>query len=201
MRNLALGAALLALVACSADTTAPLTDPVAEVKAPEVPVAAPVVTAEVVQPPGVATARALLSPTEGHTAGGELMLVAEGDSLRISGTLHGLAPNTEHGFHIHETGDCSAPDASSAGPHFNPENHSHGNPEEPPHHAGDMSNLMSDADGVAPVNERVNNVTLGDGSSHDVMGRALVLHEKQDDYVSQPAGDSGPRIACGVILE
>ena len=200
MRNLALGAALLALLACSADTTPPPAEPVAEVKVPATPTVAAAAT-EVVQPSGVATARTLLSPTEGNTANGELMLVAEGDSLRISGTLRGLAPNTEHGFHIHETGDCSAPDASSAGPHFNPDNHPHGNPDAPPHHAGDMLNLMSDADGIAPVNEHVSNVSLGDGSSHDVMGRALVLHQKQDDYVSQPAGDSGPRIACGVILE
>ena len=89
-----------------------------------------------------------LAPTQGHNASGTLALAAEGDSVRLTGTLQGLSPNGEFGFHIHENGDCSAPDASSAGAHFNPANAQHGNPQGETHHAGDMLNAKSDAQGV-----------------------------------------------------
>lgn len=150
-------------------------------------------------PPPAATASAALAPTEGNAAAGTLMLTAEADGVRITGSLAGVAPGGTHGFHVHETGDCSAPDASSAGPHFNPGNHPHGHPGQGEHHAGDMPNLVADDAGALAVDVMVPGVTLGDGAETDVLGRALVLHAKADDYATQPSGDSGARIACGVI--
>jgi Cu-Zn family superoxide dismutase len=148
-------------------------------------------------PPAGSTVQ--LAPTQGSTAAGTLTLSVEGDSVRLAGTLQGLAPNGEFGFHIHEKGDCSAPDASSAGEHFNPSGAAHGDPQGGTHHAGDMLNAKSDAAGAAQVDAVAKGVTLGDGGPTDVRGRAVVLHEKADDYQSQPSGNSGKRIACGVI--
>jgi Cu-Zn family superoxide dismutase len=117
----------------------------------------------------------------------------------LTGRLEGLKPDAEFGFHIHENGDCSAPDASSAGAHFNPSNAQHGNPQGDAHHAGDMLNAKSDAQGNAQVDAQADGVTLRTGEPNDVFGKAVVLHEKADDYSTQPSGDSGARIACGVI--
>jgi Cu-Zn family superoxide dismutase len=150
-------------------------------------------------PAPAVTAAAQLAPTQGHNAAGTLTLQAEGDALRISGTLQGLTPNGEFGFHIHEKGDCSAPDASSAGGHFNPANAQHGNPQGATHHAGDMLNAKSDAQGVAQVDAVATGVSLTAGQPNDARGKAIVLHEKADDYATQPSGNSGARIACGVI--
>jgi len=140
-----------------------------------------------------------LTPTQGHNASGTLTLAAEGDSVRLTGTLQGLTPNGEFGFHIHEKGDCSAADASSAGGHFNPANAVHGDPQGIIHHAGDMLNAKSDPQGAAVVDAVASGVSLGGGQPNDVRGKAVVLHEKADDYATQPSGDSGARIACGVI--
>jgi Cu-Zn family superoxide dismutase len=150
-------------------------------------------------PAPAATASATLAPTQGHNAAGTLTIQAEGDALRIGGTLQGLTPNAEFGFHIHEKGDCSAPDASSAGAHFNPANTQHGNPQSAIHHAGDMLNAKSDAQGVAVVDAVATGVSLSAGQPNDARGKAIVLHEKADDYTTQPSGNSGARIACGVI--
>jgi Cu-Zn family superoxide dismutase len=140
-----------------------------------------------------------LAPTQGHNASGTLTLRAEGDAVRLTGSLQGLPPNGEFGFHIHEYGDCSAPDASSAGNHFNPSGKPHGDPAGMDHHAGDMMNAKSDAEGKAEVSDHASGVTLNTGNPDDVLGKAVVLHEKADDYATQPSGNSGARIACGVI--
>ena len=145
------------------------------------------------------SAQATLAATEGNTARGVLDIEQEAQGLRIRGEIAGLTASGEHGFHIHENGDCSAPDASSAGGHFNPQAKAHGKPDAGDHHAGDMFNVVADAQGAGRVDALVAGVTLRDGSATDVVGKAIVLHEKADDYVSQPAGDSGKRIACGVI--
>lgn len=144
-------------------------------------------------------AQATLAPTAGHAAAGSLDIEVEAQGLRLRGDLRGLTPGAEHGFHIHERGDCSAADASSAGGHFNPGSKSHGKPDSGEHHAGDMFNVVADAQGAGRVDALVAGVSLRDGAATDVLGKAIVLHEKADDYVSQPAGDSGKRIACGVI--
>jgi superoxide dismutase, Cu-Zn family len=140
-----------------------------------------------------------LSPTQGNTANGGLKLTAAGTGVKISGMLQGLKPSSEFGFHFHEKGDCSAPDATSAGAHFNPGSQDHGNPQAQPHHAGDMMNVKSDAQGVAEVSLDNPDVTLQSGQPNDIVGKALVVHAKPDDYKTQPSGDSGDRIACGVV--
>ncbi|MBM0107736.1 superoxide dismutase family protein [Steroidobacter sp. S1-65] len=140
-----------------------------------------------------------LSPTQGNTANGGLKITAAGAGVKISGMIQGLKPDSEFGFHFHEKGDCSAPDATSAGAHFNPGNQQHGNPQAQPHHAGDMLNVKSDAQGVAEVSVDNADVSLQTGQPNDILGKALVLHAKPDDYKTQPSGDSGDRIACGVV--
>jgi superoxide dismutase, Cu-Zn family len=188
-----------ALVACGRDP-AP-----AESATTEVPAATPSPAEGPLPPadPAPTGATAQLAPTQGNTASGTLTVTAEGAGVRLSGALQGLAPNGEFGFHIHEKGDCSAPDASSAGEHFNPAGAQHGNPEGASqggtHHAGDIPNAKSDAQGAAQVDAVATGVTLGDGGPNDVRGKAVVLHEKADDYKTQPSGNSGKRIACGVI--
>jgi len=143
---------------------------------------------------------ATLTPTQDNLANGSLEIVPEGGGVLITGSVAGLKPSMDHGFHIHEKGDCSSPDASSAGEHFNPTSQPHGNPVTPPHHAGDMTNLRADEQGNAVVDVRVEGVTLGDGGPNDVAGRAVIVHAQADDYMSQPSGNSGGRIACGVIM-
>ncbi len=140
-----------------------------------------------------------LAPTEGNAARGHLMLTPGPEGVHIVGRITEVAAGGTHGFHVHEIGDCSAPDASSAGPHFNPHGQAHGHPGEGERHAGDMLNIVADAQGVLTVDVWATDATLGDGSATDIVGRALVLHANADDYATQPAGDSGPRIACGVI--
>ena len=149
--------------------------------------------------PAVGNAIANVAPASGTLVSGRLQLMAMGQGVHIAGELGGLAPNSTHGFHIHEKGDCGAADASSAGGHFNPAGAPHGNPGTPPHHAGDMDNITADANGVAHVNLHVPGVSLGGDPAHDILGRALVVHADPDDYASQPSGNSGARIACGVI--
>ncbi len=159
----------------------------------------PATTASANAPPPPNTASAQLAPTQGHTAAGTLTLTDEGDALRINGTVNGVPPNSEFGFHIHETGDCSAPDASSAGGHFNPANAQHGSPQGASHHAGDMLNAKSDVEGVAHIDVVTTAVGITTGQPTDVHGKSIVMHEKPDDYTTPPSGNSGARIACGVI--
>lgn len=140
-----------------------------------------------------------LSPTQGNTANGALKLTATGRGVKLSGMVQGLNPDSEFGFHFHEKGDCSAPDATSAGAHFNPTHQDHGNPQAQPHHAGDMLNAKSDAQGVAEIDIDNPDVSLQPGQPNDIIGKALIVHAKPDDYTTQPSGNSGDRIACGVI--
>jgi Cu-Zn family superoxide dismutase len=140
-----------------------------------------------------------LMPGQGADVAGALDLVVEDGAVRMTGLVTGLKPESAHGFHIHEKGDCSSPDFKSAGEHFNPASQPHGNPATPPHHLGDVPNLVADADGKAPVNARIEGVTLGDHGQNDLVGRAVVVHAKADDYMTQPSGNSGDRMACGVI--
>src|SRR5699024_8910439 len=135
-----------------------------------------------------------LSPTQGNTANGALKITAAGTGVKISGMVQGLKPDSEFGFHFHEKGDCSAPDATSAGAHFNPTNQDHGNPQTPSHHAGDMLNVKSDAQGVAAIDIENPDVSLQSGQPNDILGKALVLHAQPDDYTTQPSGNSGDRI-------
>jgi Cu-Zn family superoxide dismutase len=147
------------------------------------------------------TAAVQLSSTQGNTANGSLTVTAAsaGGGVRISGVIQGLRPHSEFGFHVHEKGDCSAPDATSAGEHFNPTSQAHGDPRGTAHHAGDIPNVRSDAQGVAEIDVDVPDLTLQSNPATDIAGKAIVLHAKPDDYHTQPSGNSGERIACGVI--
>lgn len=143
-------------------------------------------------------AQVVVTGSAGSSVFGLLNVTATPDGVRISGTLRGISPNTRHGFHIHEIGDCSADRAMSAGGHFNPGKRQHGDPARIPHHAGDLPNIDADASGTAVIDMIVKGVTLDD-SAGGVLNRAIVVNAKADDYTSQPAGAAGPRIACGVI--
>jgi len=161
--------------------------------------AAPSSPAAVAEP---ATATATMAGKSGSQVTGTLRFTTQGDGVVVSGELQGLASGTEHGFHIHEQGDCSAPDAATAGGHLNPGQMPHGNPTEAgptAHHLGDMPNVVADNTGRAAVNAFIAGATLGDGGSNDLIGKAVIVHAQRDDYMTQPSGDAGARIACGVI--
>ncbi|HOV96481.1 MAG TPA: superoxide dismutase family protein [Thermomonas sp.] len=140
-----------------------------------------------------------LASASGSLVSGRLTLVPMGGGVHIRGDIGGLPPGSSHGFHIHEKGDCSAVDAASAGGHFNPAGKPHGRAGHGAHHAGDSDNLVADAQGVAHVDAHVEGVSLGGGASNDILGRAIIVHANADDYSSQPAGNAGARVACGVI--
>ncbi len=153
-------------------------------------------------PPPTSTARSAavnLASASGSLVSGKLAVTPMGDGVHVTGEVGGLTPGSTHGFHIHEKGDCSAADASSAGGHFNPSASPHGKAEAGPHHAGDADNLVADAQGVAKVDAHFGGVTLGGGAANDVAGKAVIVHAVADDYKSQPAGNAGARVACGVI--
>jgi Cu-Zn family superoxide dismutase len=158
------------------------------------------------QPPkGSPMAMAKLSPSKNATTqpafrnvAGEVTFTEIANGVHIAAAVTGLEPNKEFGFHIHEKGDLSAPDLTSAGGHFNPGGAHHGGPSlEGKSHAGDLGNLKSDAMGIAKKEIDVPNVTLN--GSNNLVGRSVVVHAKADDLKSDPAGNSGPRVAAGVI--
>ena len=152
--------------------------------------------------PAVSTAQAgsvNLASSSGSLVSGKVTLRPMGDGVHLTGTVGGFAANSHHGIHVHEKGDCSAVDASSAGGHFNPTATVHGKAGSGAHHAGDMDNLAADGEGVARVDIHLRSVTLGGGAANDIAGRALIVHLAPDDYRSQPAGNSGARVACGII--
>lgn len=108
------------------------------------------------------------------------------------------SPGGWHAVHVHETGDCSAPDASSAGGHFNPGGLMHGAPDASEHHAGDLGNLWVKADGTGRKVLLMPELTVSPGS-HSVVGRSIIVHTSADDLATQPTGNAGGRIGCGVI--
>ncbi len=143
-------------------------------------------------------AQAMIESSSGSQVRGTVSFTPMGDKLLVEAELSGLTPG-EHGFHVHEGGDCSAPDASSARGHFNPAGKMHGHHQQhAERHAGDLPNLVADASGQARYRTEVVGLTA-DAGPLGIIGRSLVVHADADDYRSQPAGNSGRRIACGVI--
>jgi superoxide dismutase, Cu-Zn family len=182
----------LLLVACSRE------QPEGAPRAPDNTTAAP--AEKTSEPAATAAAAAVqIAPTQGNTVTGSLALAPSAEGVHITGSIQGLKPDAEFGFHVHEKGDCTAPDGSSAGGHFNPTQAQHGNPTGPTHHAGDMLNIKSDAKGVAQVDVTAAGTSLNGDPGTDIMGKAIVVHEGPDDYATQPSGNSGKRVACGVI--
>ena len=137
------------------------------------------------------------APGEDNVAG-TITFTPAGKGLRIKGEVTGLTPNGKHGFHIHEKGDLSAPDFTSAGGHFNPGGHKHGGPDTSARHAGDLGNLQADASGKATYDQTIEGLSIDDPTT-GVVGKSVIVHAKADDLKTDPAGDSGPRIAGGVI--
>jgi superoxide dismutase, Cu-Zn family len=174
MRSTFLFAAALATAGCatSADTT----------KAP---------------PSEPAGAVATLASKSGSSVQGTVTFTRATGGVRVVADLTGLSPGP-HGFHVHERGDCSAPDAESAGPHFTTDAaQPHGAPDAPARHTGDLGNIEADAEGRAR-HERIDPLLALDGPG-SIVGRAVVVHAQRDDLTTQPAGDAGGRVACGVV--
>ncbi|MGC1174897.1 superoxide dismutase family protein [Polaromonas sp.] len=143
-------------------------------------------------------ATAQLQPTTGNTTSGTVSFVQAGGKVQVSGEVRGLKPGAEHGFHVHEKGDCSSGDGMSAGGHFNPTSAQHGSHGMGMHHTGDLPSLKADAGGVAKFSFDSSTITVGSGNT-DVVGKGLIVHRDPDDYKTQPTGNAGPRLACAVI--
>jgi Cu-Zn family superoxide dismutase len=141
-------------------------------------------------------ATAVLIPTEGNKVHGVVTYTESGSGVRVSARIEGLTPG-KHGFHIHEFGDCSSKDGSSAGGHFNPAGAPHAAPEAAQRHAGDMGNIEADQNGVANLEYNDTVMKLGDHGA--IIGRGVIVHANPDDLKTQPTGNAGGRLACGVI--
>jgi Cu-Zn family superoxide dismutase len=147
--------------------------------------------------PSAPSAVADLAPTQGNATAGTVTFTQKGDKVVVHARVSGLTPGT-HGFHIHEKGDCSSSDGTSAGGHFNPLGKPHAYPTIADRHAGDMPMLAADAAGVAVLDGELDVITIGGGAA-DIVGKAVIVHKDADDFKTQPTGNSGARVACGVI--
>jgi Cu-Zn family superoxide dismutase len=148
--------------------------------------------------PRTPAASASLESRSGSAVTGKVGFTERTGTVRAHVELHGLAPGSEHGLHVHDKGDCSAPDATSAGGHFNPAGVAHGRAGGGVHHAGDAPSVVADAHGEVRADLVLDGVTL-QPRPLSIVGRAVVVHRDRDDYTAQPAGNAGPRVACGVI--
>ena len=146
--------------------------------------------------PAAGKASAAIEGRSGSKLTGTAEFTVHGGQMMITVSVKGAAPGV-HAVHIHEKGDCSAPDATSAGGHFNPTGHQHGAPDAKEHHAGDLGNMTVAADGSGSIMVHTGDLALDGANS--VIGHAIIIHEKSDDYVTQPTGNAGGRIGCGVI--
>ncbi len=149
-------------------------------------------------PGGGPRASAVLLPTTGNTAAGTVHFVQSGGKVLVHGEVRGLKPNAQHGFHVHEKGDCSSGDGMSTGGHFNPGGQPHGRHAVATHHVGDLPSLQADGRGVAQFRFESSSIAIGSGAGN-VVGKGLIVHRDPDDYTTQPTGNAGPRLACAVI--
>ena len=145
------------------------------------------------------SAVARLEPTKGNATSGTITFTQTGDKVTVEARVSALTPGG-HGFHIHEKGDCSSGDGMSAGGHFNPTAKPHGNPSGADHHTGDIPMLVADASGNASLSMELSGMTVGSGAT-DIVGKAIIVHKDPDDYTTQPTGNSGARVACGLIVK
>ncbi len=144
------------------------------------------------------SAVAELVATRGHATTGNVTFVQRGAKVLVSGTVVGLTPNQEHGFHIHEKGDCSSGDGMSTGGHFNPHGKPHAHHGISDRHAGDLPALKADSAGKAVFSVEMDVITVTDGPA-SVVGKGMIVHVQPDDYKTQPTGNAGARSACAVI--
>ena len=141
---------------------------------------------------------AKLEATKGNSVWGSVSFVESGSVVLVRADVRSLRPGGEFGFHVHEKGDCSSGDGMSAGGHFNPAGKAHAHFKNTERHAGDLPSLRADAEGNATYAFETTLLTVRPGAT-SVVGRAIVIHANPDDYASQPAGNAGARIACGLI--
>ncbi|MEC7524988.1 MAG: superoxide dismutase family protein [Myxococcota bacterium] len=149
-----------------------------------------------IEPAPVAVAE--MRPTEGNAVEGTVRFQQQGQLVRVQVDLTGLPPQSRHGFHVHENGDCSAPDGTSAGGHYNPGGHDHALPDGAARHAGDMGNVEADISGEVHVELAFETFSVNGDHLPPVTGRAVIVHADPDDG-GQPTGNAGARVACGVI--
>jgi Cu-Zn family superoxide dismutase len=149
-------------------------------------------------PPEPLRATAQLQPTKGNKTFGEATFEQVGDKVRVVVFVQGLKPGQEHGLHIHEVGDCSSGDGMSTKGHFNPFGKPHAHPGSPDRHAGDLPPLRANKAGRANIQVDMDIITVGPGPA-SIIGRGLIVHADPDDFKTQPTGNAGARIACGVI--
>jgi Cu-Zn family superoxide dismutase len=142
-------------------------------------------------------ATAQLVPTKGSKTFGEATFEQVGDKVRVIVFVQGLKPGQEHGLHIHEGGACG-PDGMAAGGHFNPHGKPHSRHTDANRHAGDLPSLKAAKNGRAKVDVELDGISIGSGAG-DIVGRTVIVHADPDDYKTQPTGNAGARIACGVI--
>jgi superoxide dismutase, Cu-Zn family len=147
--------------------------------------------------PAIEQAVAMIHPTEGNDIVGSVTFTQTDDGVRVQATVSGLDAEATHGFHIHQYGDCRASDGTSAAGHFNPMDMPHGAPTAGQRHVGDMGNLTTNADGVAELDYTDSVIELNGPNS--IIGRGVIVHAGRDDLESQPTGDAGSRLGCGVI--
>jgi Cu-Zn family superoxide dismutase len=138
----------------------------------------------------------VLYPTQGNNVSGTITFTQTDKGVKVVADIQGLSQG-KHGFHIHEFGDCNSADGASAGGHFNPDSKQHGAPMSMMRHMGDMGNLEADVSGKAHL-EYLDSVIKLTGPN-SIIGKSIIVHKGEDDLKSQPAGNSGPRVACGVI--
>lgn len=147
------------------------------------------------------TASAVLNSASGSSVTGTANFTQTGDMMvRMSLEVQGLTPG-EHALHLHEKGDCSAPDATSAGGHWNPGGMDHGKRGEGQYHAGDVINLTADENGNVSWSDEISGWTIGGDISTNILNHAVIIHDGQDDFMTQPTGAAGGRVACGVITQ
>jgi Cu-Zn family superoxide dismutase len=139
---------------------------------------------------------AVLHPTRGNQVEGTIRFTTEAGGVRVKGEVRNLAPG-DHGFHIHENGDCSADDGTSAGGHFNPQAMPHAARDAGRRHGGDLGNITADASGRATIDFLDAHLALDGAGS--IIGRGVIVHANKDDFTTQPTGNAGGRVACGVI--
>ena len=144
------------------------------------------------------SAMAVLSPTQGSSVRGAVTFVRTNGVALVNVNMTGFKPNSTHGLRIHDSGDCTARDGSSAGGQFNPTSSGHGGPDGSSRHSGDLGNVVADSKGEIYASFKVGDVAFGTGQD-SIIGRGLVVHADKDDLKSQPAGNFGTPVACGLI--
>ena len=142
---------------------------------------------------------ATIGPASGSNVTGMAVFTQNGDQVTVTIDIQNASPGL-HGVHIHENGDCSSPDGKSAGGHWNPTDVAHGKWGEGEFHLGDIGNITVGEDGTGSIELTTDLWEIGTGSDIDVVGTGIIVHADADDFISQPSGNAGARIGCGVIV-